>query len=443
MKRNFTEQLIQWKNSPNRKPLLIKGVRQVGKTYSITEFGKQNFPNVHTINFEKSEKACRIFDGDLSPRKIIEELSFVLDTKIDPENDFIFFDEIQACPRAITSLKYFQEEMPSLAICGAGSLLGIYLAPFSFPVGKVSFLHVFPMSFEEFLRAIDDKLLLEFFNDINLGSKISEVAHSRLWERLKHYFVVGGLPEVVEIFRHHQDNLPEAFELVRKKQQELIDGYYADMAKHSGKVNAMHINRIWSSIPAQLARAQDHSTQRFTFKDVVPGIDRYSKLANAIDWLENAGLIIKTYICNSAEQPLSAYTKENFFKLYVADTGLLGALSNLSPATIMQYNFGTYKGYFAENFVAQEFLCAGEKHLYSWQGNRSEVEFIRNINGEVIPIEVKSGNITQAKSLKVYKDRYHPAYSIIMSGQSFYIDPKTNTHRYPLYLAGKVPLEIG
>ncbi|MCK4870663.1 MAG: ATP-binding protein [Gammaproteobacteria bacterium] len=440
MQRNFTQRLIAWKNATTRKPLLIKGVRQTGKTYTVTEFGNQYFPKMHYVNFEQSEQICRIFDKDLIPKRLIEELSFALDTTINITEDLIFLDEIQACPRAITSLKYFQEGMSELAICAAGSLLGVHLAPYSFPVGKVEFLKVYPMSFEEFLLGIEDNKSVDYLNELHINSEIPEIVHTHLWQRLKHYFVVGGLPEVVETFREHQDNLPNAFELVRKKQTELIDAYYADMAKHSGKVNAMHIDRVWKAVPAQLAKSQDNTTQRFTFKDVVPGVNRYNKLAGAIDWLEAAGLIIKTHICNAAELPLSAYTKENIFKLYVADIGLLGALGNLSPTTIMQYNFGTYKGYFAENFVAQEFLSSGEKDLYSWQGRQSEIEFLREIDGNIIPIEVKSGNITHAKSLKTFIDRYRPSYSVIFSGKNLYIDNAKHIHHYPLYLAGKTPL---
>ncbi len=299
-------------------------------------------------------------------------------------------------------------------------------------------LHLYPMSFEEFLMALEEERSLNILEDLTTDSKISEIVHAHLWERLKWYFVVGGLPEVVETFRQAREDLYHALQSVREKQQELILTYFADMVKHAGKVNSMHLERIWHAIPGQLAQTQEGSAKKFKFKGVIPQVNRYSQLVGAIDWLQAAGLIIKVPICNKGELPFMAYTKENTFKLYNFDVGILGALSDLPPSVILKYDYGSYKGYFAENFVVQEFLCSGVQHNYSWNERTSEVEFLREIDGQAIPIEVKSGWVTKAKSLKVFAERYHSPYRVIFSGKNLNI--KNHVHEYPLYLAGKFPL---
>ena len=209
------------------------------------------------------------------------------------------------------------------------------------------------------------------------------------------------------------------------------------MAKHAGKINAMHIDRVWRAIPTQLAQSHDATTQRFRFKGVVPGIDRYARLANVIDWLDNAGLILKAPITHQASMPLSAYTKDNVFKLFLFDVGILGAMSGLHPKTLLEYDYGTYKGYFAENFVAQCLHQQGVP-LFSWQEGRAEIEFLDTRGGEMIPIEVKSGSVTHAKSLSQYRKKYQPAQSIIYSAKAEYYDVKTQTHYLPLYMAGSI-----
>ena len=336
--------------------------------------------------------------------------------------------------------KYFNEELPELAITSAGSLLGLHFGYDSFPVGKVDLLELFPLSFAEFLRGIGDINSYEFLRDYKKDQIISDLIHKHLWEKLKIYFIVGGLPEVVSTYSSRQDDPFSAFEFVRKKQEDLLLAYLADMAKHSGKENSMHIERLFRNIPAQLAKEQDSSVPRFRFQGIIPEINRYSKLAGTIDWLINTGLTIKSSIINRAELPFSAYTKENFFKLYLFDPGILCALSGLPPKTILDYDYGSYKGYFAENYVACEFKRFGCGNLYSWRENTAEVEFVREINGSIFPIEIKSGNITQAKSLKVFADKYNPPYRTIMSGKKPHIDNENKIHKYPLYLASRFPL---
>jgi hypothetical protein len=251
--------------------------------------------------------------------------------------------------------------------------------------------------------------------------------------------VTGGLPEIVGIYRENREEEFRAFQLVREKQNHLILSYEADMAKHSGKLNSMNINRLWRNIPAQLGRETDGSAARFKFKDVIPGVRGYSGLSGIVDWLITAGLILKVHIVNQGRLPFAAFKDESVFKLYSFDLGILGAISRLSPRTIMDYAYGTYKGYFAENFVAQEFVASGVDELFSWKEATAEVEFLREIDGRPVPIEIKSGWVTQAKSIKVFAKKYTPPFRIVMSAREMVVDRVNRIHRYPLYLAMRIP----
>ena len=424
--------------SEKRKPLILKGVRQCGKTYGVTAFARKEFPRFHYVNFEQSPQLISVFTPDLDPKRIVKELQFYLDTQIDIDHDLLIFDEVQASPIALTSLKYFCEQLPSLALCAAGSLLGLELSNHSFPVGKVEFLPVYPLSFNEFLEALNDQKSLDFIQQASATTHIPDIVHQHLWRRLLCYFVTGGLPEVVMTFCEYQEDVFIAFQKVREKQSQVIATYYADIAKHCGKKNAMHVDRVWRSVPQQLMNVQDASAKRFQFSHVVPGIDRYQGLIGAIDWLMMAGLVIKTHINANAELPLLAFCKESLFKLYLSDVGLLGAMVGLPPATIWQYQYGTYKGYFAENFVAQEFLCATSEDLFCWQQYRSEIEFLRVIDADIIPIEVKSGRITRAKSLQKFIDLYSPPFHVILSGLPLQIDQHAGRYQLLLYMASQL-----
>lgn len=437
MRRLLLNQLIQWKEKKDRKPLVLKGARQVGKTTLLKQFGAKFFPAVHSVNFEKDLGLGKIFESNLEPKDLIRELEFYLNRPINPDQDLLILDEIQACPRALTSLKYFAEEMPQMAVASAGSLLGVYLGPTSFPVGKVDIISLYPMNFEEFLLALEDHRSLDLLRNIKLQDRIPEMAHQHLFEQLKHYFIVGGLPEIVKTFVDNRANLLIAFNKVREKQNTLIETYLADIAKHSGKVNSMHISRIWQSVPSQLARSQDGSGTKFKFKDVVPGIDRYNRLASALDWLEAAGLVIKVPIVNAGYLPFLAHASESVFKLYLFDVGLLGALSNLSPQVVLNYDYGSYKGYFAENYIAQTFFSRNLHPLYSWQEKLTEVEFLFESDRSAIPIELKSGWVTHSKSAKIFTEKYHSPYRIIFSANNLSVS--SGVHRYPLYLADWLP----
>ncbi len=440
MKRKVLDHLLSWHCRKGRKPLLLQGARQVGKTYSLKEFGKANFQRVHYINFEESPSFIRVFEGDLAPSGILRDLSLAFETRIEPNRDLLILDEIQQCPRALTSLKYFAESMPDLAVCAAGSLLGVHLGHTAYPVGKVDGLHMHPMTFGEFLASNENPTLADAFGMIRDLAPLPPMLHQRLWEEFKHYLVVGGLPEAVSTFQRLRGEPFNAFQEVRRIQEQLVMAYAADMAKHCGKQNAMHIERLWRHVPAQLGRDQNGSAPKFVFKDVVPGIKGYERLAGVIDWLEAAGLLIRVPIVNRGQLPFSAFAKENAFKLFVFDVGILGALGHLPVKRVLDYDYGTYKGFFAENVLAQTFVAGGRGPVVCWREGTAEVEFLLEIDGRVVPVEVKSGHVTQAKSLTSFAARYTPAHSVVFSGRNAGTDEQLARHYYPLYFAEKFPL---
>lgn len=436
MKRNLTQELLGWKNRKPRKPLILRGARQVGKTYTLKMFGESAFPHNHYFNFEEDERLGRVFEKNLRPDRILTELQFYRDRSIDREKDLIILDEIQRCSKALTSLKYFAEEMSELALCAAGSLLGINLCGESFPVGKVTFLDLMPLNFEEFLDGIGISRLAELLRGADFSAPLPEIAHDQLWEMWKRYLVVGGLPEAVNAYAARQDNVYESMLAVRKTQRDLVEAYITDIAKHSGKTGALHVERLWRNVPEQLARSQDGSAPKFKFRGSLPGLRGYDRLAGPLDWLENAKLVLRASIVGSIATPLSCRGAENRFKLYFFDTGLLGAMSGIPPASILQYGFGSYQGFMAENFVGQELRASGIEALYAWQGRSSEVEFLVESAAGVVPLEVKSGRVTQSKSLGVYEQRYHPSRSYVLSARNIH---RRNTRHYmPVYTAGRL-----
>lgn len=438
MKRKLLDNLVEWKNSRNRKPILLKGARQVGKSYLLEEFGKNYFNNVHVFNFEKDNELHSLFEKNLDPQRIITELSFYSETKIDIENDIVIFDEIQECPKAITSLKYFCEDLKTLCLCAAGSLLGVKLSSESFPVGKVDIFSLYPMSFEEFLWALDTPMLLEAYNAASSGRDIPDTAHNKLLEKLYYYFICGGLPEAVKALISELGRAIPSPKICRKIQENLIQMYISDFAKHSGKTNSMHIVSVFENIPSQLAGYHDLNTKRFRFKGVIPGKKGYNDLMGPIAWLDHAGLILKIKICNRSEIPLEAFTSQNIFKCYLFDIGILGAMLGLNRQDILNQDYGITKGYFAENFVAQELTAAGVRKLYSWIERNSEMEFLLQREEKIIPIEVKAGSRTQVKSLKQYILKYSPVHSKILSLNKLSFNKEKNIKYIPLYLAGKL-----
>lgn len=440
MKRDFSSDLLAWKNSAGRKPLVVRGARQVGKTYSLKEFARSQFRAFHYLNFEEDPRLADIFEGSLEPGRVLDEMRFRLNRNIDAGRDLIILDEVQRCGRALTSLKYFCEEMPEAAICAAGSLLGVTLSADSFPVGKVTFLDLHPMSFVEFLEGIGEELAASLHRGHDPRMPYPRSGHERLWELWKQYLVVGGLPAAVVAFAHDRTNLFEATRRARDVQRDLVRAYLADIAKHGGKVNALHIERVWQSVPAQLARAHDGSAPKFKFRDVVPGIRGYARLAGPIDWLQAAGLVLRTSMIEAPSIPLSGFAYENRFKLYLFDIGMLGALADIPPAILLRYGFGSYQGWVAENAVAQALHTAGVRNLYCWTGRTSEVEFVVQAGAGVVPIEVKSGATTRSKSLGVYEQKYSPPLAVVLSARNSSRSP--GRMRMPLYAAARVGTAI-
>ena len=433
MNRFIIDHLISWKNQRDRKPLIVRGARQTGKTFALKKFGKTHFRETHYFNFEKQGDLAGIFEKNLEPKRILSDLGIATGKSIDIENDLVIFDEITFCPKALTSLKYFNEDLPAAAVCSAGSLLGIMLGESSFPVGKVNFLELKPMCFCEFLIALGEERFLEA-----IKLPVPEFIHSKLWGLLKDYFIVGGLPAAVDVFRKNMDNRVHAFELVRQTQDDLITAYMADIAKNSGKTNSMHIARVFKNIPEQLAKNLDGRAGRFRFKGVIPGHNRYGHLAGPIDWLLNAGLVYAVYEINHAQIPLAAYKKDNAFKLYLFDVGILGALGSIDPASILKYDYGTYKGYFAENYVLQEMKTKRPGEYYYWKENTAEVEFLLGAGGQLVPLEVKSGLHTRSKSLNSFIKRYKPDQALVLSADNSKSRTGPVLERKPLYFAGLI-----
>ncbi|KAA3614891.1 MAG: ATP-binding protein [Calditrichaeota bacterium] len=436
MRRKISKELLKWKNLSARKPLLLQGARQVGKTYCLEKLGKKEFQNYHFFDFMENPSLSQIFEQDLQPERIIRDLGLYYDHDIILEKDLIIFDEIQQCPKALTSLKFFSQKSPNAFIAASGSLLGLGLSDEPFPVGKVTRYKLYPMDFEEFLEAIGQKRLISILNSATLNSPVNEAIHQKIWLYYKYFMITGGLPEVVKRFSEKIDTLSEAFSETRKLQQELLKDYIDDITKHSGKIKAVRIDAVFKNVPIQLAK-ESNGVKKFVFKNVLPNASRYSSLEAPIEWLIKAGLVIKVPICNKAELPLQAYSDEKRFKLYMFDVGILGAMLGLSPKTIFSYDYGSYKGYFVENLVLTEIVSQLNKQIYSWNRNMAEIEFLLDYETDIIPIEVKAGVSTKAKSLSVYKQRYSPKVSFLLTGRPM-LQTKSALVQLPLYMAPKL-----
>lgn len=412
MKRSLYTQLLAWKENKQRKPLLLQGARQVGKTWLIKEFGKNEFSSIHIFNFQEDPELHSVFQNSLNPQKILKTLELSYSITIDLSKDLIFFDEIQECPQAVTSLKFFNEKMPHAAICCAGSHIGVTRIETSFPVGKIDILTLYPMSFHEFISNHHPDML-ELIED---AAAIPEILHNRLLELLSGYYAIGGMPEANTIYEETRALTPALFSRIRYVQNQIITGYMKDFAKLSGKINANHIVRVFENIPSQIMKNDDYSVGRYRFKDVLPGYSKYIQLIGPIEWLIKAGLCYPVYIVNHPALPLKPNRKENIFKLMLFDIGLLNSMNNLSLSSIIKQNIGSYKGYLAENFTAQELIAYGQKELYSWAGRTSEIEFLLQKEDQVIPLEVKSGKrISRTKSLDVFTQKYKPPASYTAS----------------------------
>lgn len=410
MKRSLYRNLLEWKSNQRRKPLLLQGARQVGKTWLINEFGKAEYKNYIYLNFEQTPNLKTLFSGELSPRKIVDNIGLFLGKKIHSDNTLICFDEIQICPVALTSLKYFQELAPEFHIIAAGSLLGVSLGKTSsFPVGKVNFLTLYPLSFSEYLDAVGENLLAE---QLLILETLPEILHEKMIELLKMYFFLGGMPEVVSDYIQNRD-IKEA----RKIQNDILKAYQRDFSKYTDPSQAIKVTEIWQSVPFQLAK----ENKKFTYNDVKNNA-RSSSYQQSIEWLKNAGLIHIVYQIRAAKLPVSGYADYTKFKIYILDTGLLGALLNLSSDIILKPNelFLEYNGAFVENYTCLELLKTIEQDLFYWSSEReAEVDFVFQYENDIYPLEVKSGSNRNTKSLRSYADKYQPKLLLRTSPRNF------------------------
>ncbi|MEI7437747.1 MAG: ATP-binding protein, partial [bacterium] len=385
MKRTAYRDLLAWKTNPSRKPLLVQGARQVGKTWLLKEFGRDQYTSCAYFNFEETPALKSLFDGDLKPERILETLAAYQGQSIVPSKTLLFFDEIQACPRALTSLKYFCEQAPEVQLVAAGSLLGVSVGKTTgFPVGKVHFLTLHPLSFFEFLEALNEGALLELLQGKTTFEPIAELLHDKLSGLLRIFLFTGGMPEVVQCYRETRD-----FSAVRAIQKDILHAYQRDFSKYTTATQAVRVSEIWRSIPAHLAR----ENKKFKYGEVRKG-GRASQFESAVEWLRSAGLMVTSVNVTAARLPLAGYADHARFKAYLLDCGLLGALIDL-PARITTLGnaaFSEYNGAFVENFVAAELARKSDGELHYWISEGiAEVDFLIAHDGEILPLEVKSG----------------------------------------------------
>lgn len=434
MYREIIKDLKKWKEKARRKPLLLTGVRQCGKTYIVEKFGKESFDSYVYVNFESADNLASVFDYDFDVKRIVTELERYFRTKIVAGETLVFFDEIQECPRAITALKYFCENMKDLHLICAGSLLGVALKEeaLSFPVGKVNRLQLYPMSFKEFVIANGRADLIEIFDEWPIDRVIPELYSVPMKKLLKEYYIVGGMPEVVQTWIDTHD-----IEEVEEVQKDILKDYADDFSKHAPSAEVPKIRWIWDSVPVQLAKENN----KFVFSHVKEG-KRSAELEDALQWLENAGLIIKTELVEKPEIPLEGFADKTYFKVYMSDIGLLRARSGVSAQTIYNESdlFVRYKGAFAENYVLNELKSIGKEPFFWRSGNSAEVDFIYESAGEMVPVEVKAADNTQAKSYKQFCKKYSPRVGFKMSEKNIAVNfcEKTTTYSIPLYLGWNI-----
>ena len=402
MKRSAYKQLLEWKNGVKRKPLILQGARQVGKTYLVDEFGKNEYSNYINLNFERDKNLQSLFEPSLNPEAIINNISLYIGKKIVPKNTLLFFDEIQVAPVVLTSLKYFQEHAPDFHIIAAGSLLGVSVGKStSFPVGKVNFLTLNPMSFNEYLVAIGAELLSKKLHQIKILEPLPDVIHNKLLELLKMYLYLGGMPEVIQDYIDNKN-----IASVRVIQNEILESYKRDFSKYTEKNQAIKTSEFWNSIPAQLAK----ENKKFKYGDIKKGA-RANIFEQTIEWLRKAGLINVVYNLTTSKKPLSAYADYSKFKVYLHDVGLLAAELNISSELIVSPTniFKEFNGAFIENFIAQELLYYGYKQQFYWTSRSdAEVDFVLESAKHIYPVEVKSGTNKNLKSLRSYANKYNP-----------------------------------
>lgn len=425
MKRNAILELVQWKNSPERKPMVLRGARQVGKTWLMKEFGQNYYDNYVYFNFDEEDELKSIFETNKNPHRIIELLSMISDEKIEPEKTLIIFDEIQECPEALNTLKYFKEKANEYHVIAAGSLLGTLLAkPKSYPVGMVNLLDIYPLTFDEFLDAIDSGLYA-YYESVQKGQVIEEIFHQRLLDVFNYYLIIGGMPECVSSWIKYKDPT-----MISKIQRELIEVYENDFSKHNGKVNSGRILMVFRSIVAQLAKPNE----KFMYGAVREGA-RARDFEDAIEWLVSAGMLNRVYNVSKMEHPLSAFDKLDQFKLFVFDTGLLKQMAGVDNGAILLKTDYQFKGPLTENYVLQQLKGQFEVEPRYYSDRNGEIDFVVQNKMEIIPIEVKGGEDRSATSFKTYVANYAPEHAYRFSKRGYRKDGDFTN--FPLYLVRK------
>ena len=425
LERLLYKNLLEWKNSKDRKPLILKGVRQCGKTWLLKEFGKKNYEDVAYFNFEGNDSLQERFSQDLDVKRIIEELSILNNKVIKPNSTLIIFDEIQFCNKALTSLKYFYENAPEYHIVCAGSLLGIALAkPLSFPVGKVDFLELRPMNFYEFLLANNEQMLVDYLEKDVM--KVKSTFENKLINYLKYYYIVGGMPEVVDKWINTKD-----LEQVEKIQDIILNSYELDFAKHAPISDTPKLSLIWDYIPKELSK----ENSKFVYGHVKPGA-RAKDLEDSLQWLISAGLCYKVNKIEKPNIPISSYVDMQSFKIYMCDVGLLRRKAKVDASIILSNDsqiYTEFKGAMAENFVLLELISLNDDIPFYWtSGNTAEVDFVWQLKDKIIPIEVKSGENIGSRSLTLYRQKYNPSVALKISMKN--LDIQDRIINVPLYL---------
>lgn len=425
MKRNALESLMQWKSSEDRKPMVLKGARQVGKTWLMKEFGRTAYDSFVYFNFDEEDELKSIFEVNKNPQRIIELLSLIAGEKILPERTLIIFDEIQECPSALNTLKYFKEKANDYHVIAAGSLLGTLPAtPKSYPVGMVNLLDIYPLTFDEFLDATDPALYT-YYESIQKEQQIEEIFHNRLLEAYNNYLIIGGMPECVSSWVKYKDPAK-----IREIQHELIEVYENDFSKHNGKVNSGRILMVFRSIVSQLAKPNE----KFIYGAVREGA-RARDFEEAIEWLVSAGMLNRVYNVGKMEHPLTAFDKLDQFKLFLFDTGLLKYMAGIDNSAILLKTDYQFKGPLTENYVLQQLRGQFEVEPRYYADKNSEIDFVLQYGTEIIPVEAKGGEDKSAPSFKRYIAQNQPRHALRFSRRGYRKDGAITN--LPLYLARK------
>ena len=431
MRRTAMEKLVAWKSSDERKPMVLKGARQVGKTWLMKEFGRNYYKSFVYFNFDEEDELKSIFETNKNPQRIIELLSMIAGEKIYPLDTLIIFDEVQECPEALNALKYFKEKANEYHVIAAGSLLGTLLAkPKSYPVGMVNLLDIFPLTFEEFLEATDAPLFA-YYEGIHKEQQIEEIFHNRLLESYNNYLIIGGMPECVSSWLKHKDPAK-----IAQIQRELIEVYENDFSKHNGKVNSGRILMVFRSIVTQLAK----SNEKFMYGAVREGA-RARDFEEAIEWLVSAGMLNRIYNVSKLEHPISAFDKLDQFKLFLFDTGLLKQMAGVDNSAILLKSTYQFKGPLTENYVLQQLRGQFDVMPRYFSSRNGEIDFVLQCGMDIIPVETKGGEDKSAPTFKKYVADNHPQYAVRFSKMGYRKDG--NITNIPLYLVGKTKELLG